>query len=129
MEDIVGMVRLAYQGRVAFYDGAAELAPGMSLHFVGGHTMGMQCVRVHTARGWVVLASDVSHFYENLETNRPFPTVYNVGAVIDGFRTLERLAASPRHIVPGHDPLVMARYPPASPDMKDVAVRLDVDPA
>ena len=45
-----------------------------------------QIVRVHTKRGWVVLASDASHYYENMETNRPFPTVFHLGDNIDGFR-------------------------------------------
>src|SRR5271170_1098741 len=48
----------AYAGRVRFHDGDAELAPGVSLHLIGGHTMGLQVVRVATRRGWVVVASD-----------------------------------------------------------------------
>jgi hypothetical protein len=31
-------------------------APGVSVHRIGGHTAGLQCVRVYTQRGWVVLA-------------------------------------------------------------------------
>ena len=54
------------------HDGVVELAPGITLHPTGGHSAGLQFVRVHTRRGWVVLASDVTHFYENLETQRPF---------------------------------------------------------
>lgn len=129
VDDVVGMVRLVHAGRVAFHDGEAALAPGLTLHHVGGHTMGMQCVRVHTRRGWVVLASDVTHFYENMETDRPFTAALDIGKMIEGFRTLERLAASPEHIVPGHDPLVMTRYPAASEAMQDVVVQLHVDPA
>jgi glyoxylase-like metal-dependent hydrolase (beta-lactamase superfamily II) len=66
-DHIAGMVHRVFEGRVAFHDGAAELAPGLSLHHVGGHTMGLQVVRVRTRRGWLVLASDASHFYENME--------------------------------------------------------------
>jgi hypothetical protein len=32
-------------------------------------------------------------------------------------------------IVPGHDPLVMQRYPAPSPALQGIAVRLDVPPA
>ena len=67
VEDVVGMVRQVYAGRVRFHDGDAELFPGVSLHLIGGHTMGLQVVRVATRRGWVVLASDASHFYANME--------------------------------------------------------------
>jgi branched-chain amino acid transport system permease protein len=55
--DVIGMVTRLFAGRAKFHDGAAELAPGISLHFIGGHTMGLQSVRVLTRRGWVVLAS------------------------------------------------------------------------
>ena len=67
VEDVVGIVRLNFARRVRLYQGPVELAPGISLHPVGGHTPGMQFVRVHTSRGWVVLASDVTHYYENME--------------------------------------------------------------
>ncbi len=128
VDEVTGMVRLVYKDRVSFYAGSADLAPGLSLHHIGGHTDGVQCVRVHTRRGWVVLASDTSHYYEHFEQNRAFTTMFNVGAAIDGYATLKRLAASPKHIVPGHDPLVMQRYPAASAALEGIAVRLDADP-
>ena len=53
--------------RLDIVDGDRELAPGLSVHAVGGHTAGMQVVSVHTERGTLVLASDASHFYENIE--------------------------------------------------------------
>ena len=73
---VTAMVERLFEGRVAFHDGADEIAPGISVHHIGGHTMGIQCVRVLTKRGWVVLASDASHFYENMEAVAPFPIVY-----------------------------------------------------
>ncbi len=128
VEDVVGMVRMVYKNRVTFYRGTAELAPGVSVHHVGGHTRGLQCVRVHTRRGWVVLASDGSHYYEHFEHNRCFPTVFNVGEMVDGYEILKGLADSIKHIIPGHDPEVMKRYPAVSPQLDGIAVRLDVDP-
>lgn len=129
LEDVLGMVRLNFRRRVEFYDGDGELAPGVTLHLAPGHTAGLQVVRVHTRRGNVVLASDSSHFYENLQSNRPFVAVVDLGAVLDSFRKVERLAESRRHIVPGHDPLVMRRYSSPSSALQDVVVRLDLDPS
>jgi hypothetical protein len=40
----------------------------------------------------------------------PFTTA---GEVVEGYETLKKLASSRDHIVPGHDPLVLARYPAA----------------
>jgi len=128
VEEVVGMVRMVYKDRVEFHDDDARLAPGISLHRIGGHTHGLQCVRVHTRRGWVVLASDTCHFYEHVEKRRVFPTMFNAGDALEGYRTLNRLADSARHIVPGHDPLVMRRYPAPSPALEGMVVRLDVPP-
>jgi glyoxylase-like metal-dependent hydrolase (beta-lactamase superfamily II) len=111
VEDIVGIVRLNFARRLRLYRGAVELAPGITLHPVGGHTPGMQFVRVHTRRGWVVLASDVTHYYENMESGRPFTAAFHIGEMLDAYDALSALAPSPQHIVPGHDPLVMRRYP------------------
>ncbi|TDR92884.1 glyoxylase-like metal-dependent hydrolase (beta-lactamase superfamily II) [Enterovirga rhinocerotis] len=129
VDDVCGIVRLNYAHRVVFYTGSAALAPGIGLHAAGGHSAGLQFVTVNTRRGVVVLASDVSHFYENLERLRPFPTAFHVGEMLEGFDKLLAAAPTPDHIVPGHDPLVMARYPAPSPDLEGIAVRLDVAPS
>ena len=100
----------------------------MELHRIGGHTAGIQCVRVLTARGWVVLASDTSHYYENMFSRRPFPLVFNVGDTMRGHETLEALAQSRDHIIPGHDPLVMSLYPGLPGELARQGVRLDVAP-
>jgi len=128
VEEVVGMVRLVFKDRVHFHAGAAELAPGLSVHHIGGHTMGLQCVRVATERGWLVLASDCSHYYEHMEQGRVFPTTFHVGDTIEGYDRLRALAESPQHVIPGHDPLVMKRYPAPSKDLEGIAVRLDVSP-
>jgi glyoxylase-like metal-dependent hydrolase (beta-lactamase superfamily II) len=125
VEDVAGMVREVYAGRVRFHDGDAELHPGISLHLIGGHTMGLQAVRVATRRGWVVLASDASHFYANMEQVRPFPIVWSVADMVDGYAKLRHLAESPAHIIPGHDPLVMQRYRAPSKELEGIVARLD----
>jgi glyoxylase-like metal-dependent hydrolase (beta-lactamase superfamily II) len=125
VEDVVGMVRRAYAGRVRFHEGDAEISPGVSLHLIGGHTMGLQVVRVRTRRGWLVLASDASHFYANMEQQRPFPIVWSVEDMVEGYRRLRELADSPAHIIPGHDPLVLERYPAPSDSLQGVIARLD----
>ena len=125
VEDVVGMVRRVYEGRVRFHDGDTQLAPGISLHLIGGHTMGLQIVRVATRRGSLVLASDASHFYANMEQARPFPIVWSVADMVDGYERMRSLAASPEHIIPGHDPLVMERYPAPQVSLQGVVARLD----
>lgn len=127
-DDVAAMVHRVFAGRVEFHDGDAELAPGLSVHFIGGHTMGLQVVRVMTRRGAVVLASDAAHLYAHLDQGRAFPTVYNVADMLEGHRRVKRLASSPAHVVPGHDPLVLERYPAPRPELKGFVARLDVEP-
>lgn len=125
VEDVVGMVRNVHRGRVCFHNGDSELFPGVSVHLIGGHTKGLQVVRVATRRGWLVLASDASHFYANMEQVRPFPIVYSVADMVEGYRRLRQLAESAAHIIPGHDPEVLVRYPAPSADLKGIVARLD----
>ena len=129
VEDICGIVRLNYARRVMFYDGDAELAPGITVHAVGGHSDGLQFVRVKTRRGYVVVASDVTHFYENMASQRPFTTALHIGKMLEGFDRLLQMAPDEDHIVPGHDPLVMKLYPAPSAELEGIAVRLDVAPS
>ena len=124
-DDVLEMVRRVYANRVVFHDGDDEIAPGLTIHRVGGHSMGLQMVRVWTRRGWVVLASDASHYYAHMETGRVFPIVYNVAETLEGYRRAYALADSRDHVIPGHDPLVLERYPAAKPELKDWVVRLD----
>ena len=105
------VVKRLYSGKVVFYDGEAEIADGVTVHCIGGHSRGLQCVRVRTAAGWMVLASDASHYYENFMARKAFPIVVDLQDMMDGFETLERLASHSRLIVPGHDPLVREVFP------------------
>jgi glyoxylase-like metal-dependent hydrolase (beta-lactamase superfamily II) len=128
VDDVIAMTRRIFAGNVAFHDGVDEIAPGLTLHHVGGHTMGLQVARVWTRRGWVVLASDAVHFYANMDQGRPFPIIYNVGDMLDAYGAIQKLASSRDHIIPGHDPLVLNRYPVARAGLENVVVRLDVEP-
>lgn len=110
-EDIVDLIHCLYEGRVKFYRGNSPVAPGVELLHIGGHTPGLQSVRVFTKRGWVVLASDATHFYDNMRLQNPFPIVFNMGDVLTGYETLLNNADSPDHIIPGHDPEVLGIYP------------------
>jgi glyoxylase-like metal-dependent hydrolase (beta-lactamase superfamily II) len=124
VDEVVAMVRNVYKGRVSFYDGDHTLADNISLHHVGGHTKGLQVVRLWTQKGWMVLASDASHYAANMDQGRPFPIVVDVGQMIDGWQKMKSLADDPALIIPGHDPEVMKRFPSPSPELDGIAVKL-----
>jgi glyoxylase-like metal-dependent hydrolase (beta-lactamase superfamily II) len=127
-DDVTSMVGKVFAGRVQFHDGDEELAPGLSVHHLGGHTAGLQVVRVYTDKGWMVLASDASHFYANMESKRPFPAVYNVADMMEAYGRLYALADAPHLVIPGHDPQVLQRFPAASRELEGWVARLDGDP-
>ncbi|HUI62746.1 MAG TPA: N-acyl homoserine lactonase family protein [Steroidobacteraceae bacterium] len=128
LEAVLSMVRLVYDARVQFHDGDAEIVPGISVHGVGGHTHGLQFVRVWTRVGWVVLASDAAHYLDNMTCERPFPIVADVMQMFSGWERLRALASRPNLIVPGHDPAVMQLYREPAAELRGVAVRLDAEP-
>ncbi len=111
VEHVTQMVRHVYGERVTFHSGEGEVAPGVTVHRVGGHSDGLQVVRVETARGPVVLASDAAHSYANLQRRSPFPIVLDIGDMARGWEIIERLAGHPDRFIPGHDPLVTEFYP------------------
>ena len=123
--DIVELVRLNFERRVRFVAGDEEMADGIGLHLVGGHAPGLQVVTVETGDGPLVLASDAAHFYANLELDRPYTIVHSLPGMYDAFDRVRALAGGDdARIVPGHDPLVLERFPAASAELAGVAVAL-----
>lgn len=126
VEHIVEAVRRVYSGRVIFHDGDGQVADGVTLHKIGGHSRGMQAVRVRTAAGWMCLASDATHFYENVFAGKPFPIVVDLQEMLDGFETIQALASDRSLLIPGHDPLVCHYFPQWQGS--DFVFRLDQGP-
>jgi hypothetical protein len=50
-----------------------------------------------------VVASDVSHFYENMESGRPFTTAFHVGQMLEGLEGFDRLFALAPFQLPGRN--------------------------
>lgn len=127
-EHVCEMVRNVFSGKVIFHDGDGEIAPGITVHAMGGHSRGLQSVRVKTANGHMMLASDASHFYENFLMGRIFPIVVDSSQMLTGFTRLKQLASSIDLVVPGHDPLVCEFFPKVAGDEAGV-FRLDAGPS
>lgn len=108
--DIPQVVRLAYARRVRYLDGDVQIAPGVRVVLVGGHTPGLQVVVVTTSRGDAVICADAVGKYRNLEEG----VVGHALNLVDSFLAWDKIraaASSPELIIPGHDPLVMKKFP------------------
>ncbi|HEV7266436.1 MAG TPA: N-acyl homoserine lactonase family protein [Falsiroseomonas sp.] len=123
--DIQAATALLHGGRMVLHDGAAGIAPGLSLHHVGGHTDGLQMVRVRTRRGWMCLATDAVAHRQNLDRRIPFPAVLHVGDALDAFDIGLALADAPDLLIPGHDCWVVDAHPAAAPGTAGWLARLD----
>src|SRR5690606_28373654 len=111
-EPVAQLVRRLYADHVVFHDGDEDFAPGVALRLCGGHTAGLQAVVCDTARGPVVLASDTAHLYANIARAIPFPIFIDEAAYRAAqARVMELAGQSLDHVIPGHDPLVLACFP------------------
>ncbi len=115
-EHVAAAIDRLYSDKLVFHDGDGMIAEGVTVHCVGGHSRGLQVVRVQTAAGWLVLASDASHYYENFMCKKVFPIVVDVQNALDSFNIIQSLASDQKLVVPGHDPLVMRCFPPYKTD-------------
>jgi glyoxylase-like metal-dependent hydrolase (beta-lactamase superfamily II) len=125
-DHVCDMVRRVYSGRVVFHEGDGEVAPGVTVHRVGGHSRGLQTVRVKTETGYLCLASDAAHYYENFLERKPFPIVVDLEDMFRGFDIIQALASAPGLVIPGHDPLVTQRF--AADGSSGFVWRLDLGP-
>ena len=128
-DHVAELVHRLFEKRVVFHREDGEVAPGVTVHRMPGHTMGMQSVRVPTRRGWVLLASDASHYYEHWVRRIPFAICWSRDDLMRSYAKFESLADSEDHVVPGHDPLVRSLYPAvAGAGLGSDVVRLDETP-
>ena len=123
-EPVAQLVRKLYADHVVFHAGDDEFAPGIALRLCEGHTAGLQAVCCATERGTVVLASDAAHLYANIARKIPFPIFIDEEAYARAQERVMALAGgSLDHVIPGHDPLVLACFPSEN----DIA-RVDLAP-
>ena len=109
--DAAMLYQLNAAGRVKLVPGdGQEILPGITVYTGGKHTFASQYAGVRTAKGIVVVASDNLYLYENLERHRPIAQTLDSTSNLAAQERMKKLAASPRLIVPGHDPAVFTRF-------------------
>jgi glyoxylase-like metal-dependent hydrolase (beta-lactamase superfamily II) len=110
-EDMDFLERANKGGRLHLVDGDQEILPGIRVYTGGRHTYASQYVSVAAKPGTIVLASDNMYLYENLEKHVPIAQTFDAKSNLAAQDRMKTIASSPRLIVPGHDPLVMTRFP------------------
>ena len=114
-DDVLAAVKLNLAGRVSLVNGdSQQILPGITCYTGGKHTFQSQYVGVNTKAGTVILASDNMYLYENLEKHVPIAQTLDAASNLRAQDRMKQLAASPRLIVPGHDPAVFEKFPKVS---------------
>jgi glyoxylase-like metal-dependent hydrolase (beta-lactamase superfamily II) len=111
-DDELELIKRAHDdGRVELFERRAEVAPGVEILEVGGHSPGQSMLLVPTSEGTVLLASDAVHYYEEYERRMPFVTLASIVEMLDSFDTIDEILNDGRaaHLVSGHDPETFER--------------------
>ena len=118
--------KLNSEGRLQLVEAETDIAPGITVTEVGGHTPGQCVVKVGTSEGTVLLASDAIHYYEEYERDMLFMSVADLVAMYEGFDYIRGLVTSGEvdHIVAGHDPSTLSRFHPGSGEYGHLAATI-----
>ena len=96
--------------RLVIVDGDVPLAPGIDLFLAPGHTLGLQVVRVNTAKGPAIVGSDLAHVFRGYREDNPSVFIMDMPGWIRSFDKVKPLAPL-EFIFPGHDVLMALNYP------------------
>jgi glyoxylase-like metal-dependent hydrolase (beta-lactamase superfamily II) len=109
--EIAALAARVETGAVGLMDRETEVAPGVVVAEVGGHSPGQSVVFINGERGPIALASDAVHFYEEIDRDRPCAILADLELVYRAYDILRTWDRGGGRLVAGHDPLVMDRFP------------------
>jgi glyoxylase-like metal-dependent hydrolase (beta-lactamase superfamily II) len=89
-------------GRMAVVDGDHRLAPGLDLFLAPGHTLGLQVLRVNTAKGPAIVGSDLAHVFQGYKDDTGSVFIMDMPGWLKSFDKIKPMVA-PDMIFPGHD--------------------------
>jgi glyoxylase-like metal-dependent hydrolase (beta-lactamase superfamily II) len=111
-DDVLELVKRNTQGKVTFLRGDDDVSiSGLTFNLGGKHTWASQFVTAETRGGVVVIASDNMYLYENLDQHKAIAQTLDAVSNLRAQDRMRGLAASPRFVIPGHDPAVFDRFP------------------
>ena len=123
--DVERLAEIARQGRLHMLDGSHQLTPSVEMTRAGTHTAGSQYVTIETRDGAIVLAGDTTYLYRNNQSHVPTGCCSDPEADLEAIREMQRRAASPFYIIPGHDPRVFSWFPEISDGIVQIAVNAE----
>jgi len=112
-EDVKNIVNKNLDGKLTLIKGdSIEIFPGIRAFIGSRHTWESQYLLVNTKTDKVIIASDNSWFYYNLENLIPITHyLFDPIAYLNQLKRMRVLQHNISLIIPGHDPLVFTKFP------------------
>lgn len=110
------LVNANLEGRLNLINGdSVEFIPGIRAFTGSKHTFESQHLLVNTKAEKVMIASDDAWFYYNIEHLASITLTFSPEGYTNALRRMKTLVSNPDLILPGHDSLVMSRFPLIAP--------------
>jgi glyoxylase-like metal-dependent hydrolase (beta-lactamase superfamily II) len=117
-EDVRNIVNVNLEGRLRLVDGdSIEIIPGIRVFIGSRHTWESQHLLVNAHGEKVMVASDDDWFYYNLHHLLPIPLTFDKVAYVQQLRRMKTLVSDTTLIIPGHDGLVLHKFPVVAKDI------------
>jgi glyoxylase-like metal-dependent hydrolase (beta-lactamase superfamily II) len=118
--DVQAIVATNLEGRLHLINGdSIGILPGIRVFIGSRHTWESMYVLVSTRAEPVIIASDNSWYYYNLEhlTSIPPRFTFDTTAYVNQLKRMRRLQPDVSLIIPGHDALVFSKFPAVAQDV------------
>jgi glyoxylase-like metal-dependent hydrolase (beta-lactamase superfamily II) len=112
--NIPDILNVKSQGRLKLVKGDnMEIMPGIRVFTGSKHSFENQylVVNSNSEKNKILLASDASWYYYNLNHLLSVPLVIDPKAYVEALKRMKTLVSDPELIIPGHDDLVFSKFP------------------
>lgn len=112
-QDVLNINSINSQGRLKLVKGDnIEIMPGIKAFVGSRHTFENMylLVNYNLEKNKILLASDASWFYMNLEKELPISICFDTAAYVNGIKRMKTLVSNPNLIIPGHDIEVISKF-------------------
>jgi glyoxylase-like metal-dependent hydrolase (beta-lactamase superfamily II) len=119
-EDVKEIVSRNLDGKLNLVKGdSIEIIPGIRVFIGSKHTWESQYVLVNTKKDKVIIASDNSWYYYNLEhlVSIPIKYTFDPSAYVKQLKRMRAMQPDVSLIIPGHDALVFSKFPIVAEDV------------
>jgi glyoxylase-like metal-dependent hydrolase (beta-lactamase superfamily II) len=111
--NIPDILNVESEGRLKLVEGdSIELMPGIRAFTGSKHSFENMylLINANSKDDKIILASDASWFYYNLEKLLSVPLVIDPAAYIEAMKRMKTMVSDPDLIIPGHDDLVFSKF-------------------